>query len=137
MPRACGLSSHKEITVALAGCTTKAHVDDAVRAVEHLEEYPAEEIVKKYEDQGMALNDLCTGCAYCAGCPKGIEIPKLMDAYNHKILTGRPESMEARLNGHWGIKKEQANACIGCGKCERQCTQHLPIIQRMKEIAAG
>lgn len=130
------VASHKEITVTLAGCTTKAHVDDAVKAVEGLEERPAKEIVKAYEDKGVALNNLCTGCAYCKGCPKGIPIPKFMDSYNQKILTGKDEEIMNRMNMHWDIEKETAAQCIACGKCERQCTQHLPIIERLKEIAS-
>ncbi len=129
------VASHKEITVTLAGCTTKAHVDDAVKAVEGLEEKPAKEIVKDYENKGIALNDLCTGCGYCKGCPKGIEIPKYMDAYNQKIFTNDSSQVISRLNNHWGIVKDLAAECIACGKCEKQCTQHLPIISRLKEIA--
>ena len=102
-------------------------MDDAVKAVENLEERPAKEIVKLYEDKGVALNNLCTGCAYCKGCPKEIEIPKFMDAYNQQILTGKETAAKERLN--------KAAECIACGKCERACTQHLPIIERLKEIA--
>lgn len=129
------VASHKEITVALAGCTTKEHVDDAVKAVEGLEEKTAQEIVKEYENKGVALNNLCTGCSYCKGCPKDIPIPKLMDAYNQKILTGKTEEITDRLKYHWGIPAEEAAECIACGRCERECTQHLPIIERLKEIS--
>lgn len=129
------VASHKEITVTLAGCTTKEHIDDAVKAVEGLEEKPAKEIVAEYENKGMDLNNLCTGCGYCKGCPKGIEIPKFMDAYNQKILTKNESAIIERLSGHWGIKKDPAATCIACGKCERQCTQHLFIIERLQEIA--
>ncbi len=129
------VASHKEITVTLAGCTTKAHVDDAVRAVEGLQEKPAKEIVKEFEHKGVALNNLCTGCGYCKGCPKDIQIPKYMDAYNQMILTGNKQKISDRLANHWCIEKDLAGTCISCGKCERQCTQHLPIIERLKEIA--
>lgn len=130
------VASHKEITVALAGCTTKAHIDDAVKAVEGLEPRPAAEVVARYEHKGMALNDLCTGCGYCKGCPQDIEIPKFMDAYNHKILTGNEANIVERLKGHWSQEPSIAARCIECGKCLRQCTQHLPITKRLKEIAA-
>lgn len=130
------VASHKEITVALAGCTTKQHIDDAVKAVEGLEEKTAVEICSAYEQKGMALNDLCTGCGYCKGCPKGIEIPKFMDAYNQKILSKGASGITDRLSNHWCIRKEKAADCIACGQCERECTQHLPIIERLKEIAA-
>lgn len=127
------VASHKEITVTLAGMTKKEHVDDACRAVEGLQEKSAAEIVKAYENTGMALNNLCTGCAYCDYCPKGIDIPKYMDAYNEKLMGN---DMEDRLSGHWGIPAEKAAECISCGKCEKLCTQHLPIIDRLGEIAA-
>lgn len=129
-------ASHREITVTLAGCTTKEHIDDAVRAVEGLEEKPAREIAKEYEGRGVSLNDLCTGCSYCKGCPNDIPIPKYMDAYNHKILMGDKKGIKDRMDNHWGISKEKAEECIACGKCEEQCTQHLPIIDRLREIAA-
>ncbi len=129
------VASHKEITVTLAGCTKKEHVDDAVKAVENLEEKPTSEIVKKYEGKGVALNNLCTGCSYCKVCPKQIPIAKYMDAYNQMILTGDKGAILDRIENHWGITKDKAKDCIGCGRCERHCTQHLPIIKRLKEIA--
>lgn len=129
------VASHKEITVALVGCTTKEQVDDAVKAVEDLQEEPADVIVRRYEEKGIALDNLCTGCNYCKGCPQDIEIPKYMDAYNQKLLTGRAEEIANRMENHWGINREAAAGCVACGNCEIQCTQHLPIIQRLQEIA--
>ena len=130
------VGSHKEITVTLAGCTTKAHVDDAVKAVENLQEMTAKEVVKKYEDKGVSLNNLCTGCGYCVkGCPMEIAIPKFMDAYNQYIFTGEKANILDRLDMHWDMLKDSASDCIACGKCEIACTQHLPIIERLKEIS--
>lgn len=127
------VASHKEITVALAGCTTKEHVDDAVKAVENLVELPAKDVIEKYEGQGKALNNLCTGCGYCVGCPVKIDIPKFMDTYNQYIFTGDKSGIPDRLAGMWGLENI-ADKCVACGKCERECTQHLPIIERLKEI---
>ncbi|MDR1017084.1 MAG: aldo/keto reductase [Lachnospiraceae bacterium] len=129
------VASHKEITIALNGFTKKEHVDDAIKAVENLEEMPAADIVKKYQNKSsLALNDLCTSCGYCKGCPKDIPIPKFMDTYNEFILSGDKNSMTDRLNYHWHISPEVAKTCIACGHCERECTQHLPIIKRLEEI---
>lgn len=136
------VASHKEITITLAGCTTKAHVDDAVKAVEGLVESSAAEIVKRYENvgtqtkDGNVFNALCTGCGYCKGCPMDIQIPKFMDAYNQMLLTGKESEIRDRVDGHWGIPMEQAAKCVGCKKCEGECTQHLPIVDRLKAIAA-
>lgn len=126
------VASHKEITVALAGCTTKEHVDDAVKAVENLVERPAMEIYEEYENKGVALNNLCTGCAYCDSCPVDIDIPKYMDAYNSKILG---QDMAGRIKYHWGLPISKSAECIQCGQCEELCTQHLPIIERLTEIS--
>jgi uncharacterized protein len=128
------VASHKEITITLSGCTTKEHVDDACKAVENLKERPAKEIFEEYENKGVALNNLCTGCAYCKHCPKDIDIPKFMDAYNEKLLGN---NMYDRINYHWHIPVEMAAECIKCGKCEKLCTQHLPIIDRLAEISKG
>lgn len=126
------VASHKEITVTLAGCTTKQHVDDAVSAVEGLTERKASEIIKQYEAEGPSFNNLCTGCGYCNKCPVDIDIPKFMDSYNMKILG---DSISDRLTSHWGVKPSDAQNCIKCGQCENLCTQHLPIIERLDEIA--
>jgi predicted aldo/keto reductase-like oxidoreductase len=60
----------------------------------------------------------------------------MMDAYNHRILQGpEPRHVTDRLKWHWGSSPEQAAECVACGLCEQRCTQHLPISDRMKEIA--
>ena len=128
------VASHKEITITLNGFTTKEHVDDACKAVENLVEKPAKEICTEYENKGIALNNLCTGCAYCKHCPKDIDIPKFMDAYNEHILGN---NMKDRIKGHWGMSVSKAAECISCGKCESLCTQHLPIIERLHEITVN
>ncbi|MDF2941609.1 MAG: hypothetical protein K0S01_467 [Herbinix sp.] len=127
------VASHKEISVALCGFTTKEHVDDAVTSVKDLAERPAIEIYNEFESKGMALNNLCTGCGYCKHCPVDIDIPKFMDAYNEKILGN---SIANRLIWHWGgMSTSLAAECIKCGQCETLCTQHLSIMDRLDEIA--
>ncbi|MDD2533684.1 MAG: aldo/keto reductase [Eubacteriales bacterium] len=126
------VASHREISIALNGFTTIEHVDDACRAVDNLVEKPARDITREMANKGVNLNNLCTGCGYCDECPVGIEIPKYMDAYNQKILG---DSITDRLKWHWSLPKETAATCTACGKCERLCTQHLPIIARLAEVA--
>jgi predicted aldo/keto reductase-like oxidoreductase len=126
------VASHKEITITLNGFTTKQHVDEACKSVENLIEKPAKVLLGEYENKGVSLNNLCTGCAYCKNCPQEIDIPKFMDAYNQKILGN---DMKSRILNHWDIPVAKAAQCIKCGNCEAQCTQHLPIIDRLEEIA--
>lgn len=126
------VASHREITVTLPGVTTKEQVDDALISVSGLIEKPADVIYCEYEDKGESINDMCTGCGYCDECPVGIQVPKYMDAYNMTLLGS---SFQNRLDWHWDVKKEGAAKCIKCGICERLCTQHLPIIERLAHIA--
>lgn len=127
--------SQPSITSALVGFTTKEHVDEAVDAAEGFQPYPPEHIEAVRANVRHSFDDLCTGCGYCLPCPEGVPIPRLMDAYNMKILAGGPEKITGRLQGHWGIGAEEAQACSLCGACEQRCTQHLPIRDRMREIA--
>jgi predicted aldo/keto reductase-like oxidoreductase len=125
------VASHREVSVALNGITSKAHVDDALSAVEGLQERPAQEITANM--RGKGFDDLCTGCGYCKGCPQDIPIPKFMDAYNQKMLG---KDAVDRLNNHWAVSPALAKKCTACGRCEGLCTQHLPIVNRLREIVS-
>ena len=76
----------------------------------------------------------CTGCGYCMPCPKGVDIPGAFRCYNEMFTehkrTGRREYWQVV-----GLRKESAFAtqCVGCGKCESHCPQHLPIRALLKE----
>ncbi|KOM98645.1 aldo/keto reductase [Clostridium botulinum] len=124
--------SHEEISVVLTGFSEKAHVDDAVKSVESLVTKPIKDISTEYESKGSTLNNLCTGCGYCNYCPVGIEIPKFMDSYNEKFFGN---SIKKRLRTHWYIDPKVSASCMKCGKCEKLCTQHLPIRERLREIS--
>lgn len=79
----------------------------------------------------------CTACGYCVdGCPVKINIPRIIKLYNEYLVykdlararRAYPFECEA-LKGR-GLPNE----CIACGQCETICTQHLPIIQVLKDI---
>lgn len=128
--------SQPAITCALVGFANKAEVDQAVAAVENFTPYPPEHIERVKANIGANFEGFCTGCGYCLPCPADLQIPKLMDAFNQRILDGKDEAMTDRLKWHWGIGPDAAAACVECGDCETACTQHLPIRERLRTIAA-
>jgi predicted aldo/keto reductase-like oxidoreductase len=128
------LLAHPEISVILVGMRDVSDVKEAVRAAEGYRKIPKAELDRITKTAGQSFQNLCTGCQYCDGCPEGIQIPKLMDAYNHKILYGQDQAILNRLSWHWSVKPEEAGKCTACGHCEDACTQHLPIIERLEEI---
>lgn len=128
-------ASHPEITVVLTGMDSIGHVR---YNAEHFDISPA--FVEKTREKADALtgddlNKLCTGCRYCEHCPRGIPVSKFMLAYNKRILKD-DEDVKSTIRNHWRIPPELVDKCIECGICESKCTQHLPIIERLKHISS-
>jgi len=129
--------SHPGITSALVGFTSCEHVEQACAAVEHFRPYSLEHVESIRRKILDSFNDLCNGCGYCMPCDEGINIPQLMDSYDQVTLSSDGDMVHAvnRLKWHWSLPPESAEACTLCGKCEQQCTQHLPIRDRLAAIA--
>ena len=128
--------SQPAVTCALVGFASRAEIDQAVAAVADFTPYPAEHIERVKANLSASFDGFCTGCGYCLPCPVELEIPKLMDVYNQKILDGTEAAMRDRLKWHWNLAPDVAAACLQCGDCETACTQHLPIRERLAAIAA-
>ncbi len=128
--------SQPAITCALVGFSCAAEVDAAVAAVADFVPYPPDHIERVKAGIGAGFEGFCTGCGYCVPCPAGVEIPKLMDTFNQRILVGTDAAMRDRLKWHWAMPAGAAAACTECGACEEACTQHLPIRERLRAIAA-
>ena len=74
----------------------------------------------------------CTSCRYCCdGCPMGLDIPTLINAYN-----------DARFQAAFTVpmmldtlpKEKLPSACIGCGQCAQVCPQKIDIPRAMEEF---
>lgn len=109
-------ASHKEITTVLAGMKNINEVIENVKVADNLKEFDESKLNEIKSRLSSSMDTLCTGCRYCEGCPKGIQIPKYMLAYNDSIL-GKPKDTLGTLRGHWNIPAEKVNECIECGAC--------------------
>ena len=101
---------------------------------------------EQWHQVGTSLENLrkfselyCTGCGYCQPCPKGIEIPKIFQAYTYHNVYGLNElAKKTYFNYVNNEKKPGATSkdCVNCGFCERKCPQHLEIRQLLKKAEA-
>ena len=133
------LWNQPEVTVVLSGMNSDEMVRDNLRTASTVqvgELGPEEEAMLR--QVVAAINSKmkvgCTGCGYCMPCPKNVDIPGTFAAYNRRYQEGK----------FWGfvdyvictlLRKNPTSAsnCIGCGKCEKHCPQHLPIRQKLGE----
>ena len=84
-----------------------------------------------FRQQGLVS---CTACGYCLdGCPLRIPIPDLF-----ACLNGRKVFHNWNTKYYYSVHTQdrgKAGDCIGCGRCEDICPQHLPIRELMKDVA--
>lgn len=122
--------------VILSGMTTEEQVEDNLATFSHLE--PLNEAELAVVDEVRAAIQArvfvsCTGCQYCMPCPFGVDIPRNFRMMNQYAMYNNEFSLESS----WKNMDEgaRATACKKCGKCERACPQHLPIRQKLMQIA--
>jgi len=131
------LWDHKDITSTLVGFQDEAQVKSALKAVDTYTGRTDNELQTVKKGSSASMEGLCTGCGYCDNCPQGVPIPKYMEAYNQKLLkkNAGDSAIRDRLRWHWDLQAKDAGDCTGCGQCEKACTQHINIIERLEEIS--
>ena len=75
----------------------------------------------------------CTGCRYCMPCPRGVDIPGVFAAWNRLATDGWYVGMKEYFMCT-ALRKDATGAsmCVGCGRCEQLCPQHIPIREMLK-----
>ncbi len=86
-------------------------------------------IIKEKEKVG------CTGCRYCMPCPQGVDIPGTFYNWNLMYIEGKKNPVRFEYARNIGMRKETAfpSQCVGCGKCEQHCPQHIRIRDMLKK----
>ncbi|MBR0309022.1 MAG: aldo/keto reductase [Mogibacterium sp.] len=129
-----------EVTCVLSGMNSKEMVRENIRIASDMEpgRFTGEDkelvskvksIIKKREKVG------CTGCRYCMPCPQGVDIPTVFHYYNLMYTEGHKNSVRFEFARNVAMQKEPgiASKCIGCGKCEQHCPQHISIRDMLKK----
>ena len=131
------LQSIPSVTVTLSGMSNLEQLMDNVRTFETDKPLSKEEMDTLLSIADGMLNGTlpCTACRYCTThCPKGLDIPTLLDLYNEHSFTGGGFIAPMAL---MAIDKEkQPSACIGCRSCEKVCPQQIKISEAMKDFSA-
>lgn len=131
-----------DVCCALSGMQTATMVEQNA-AVASLETPMTEE---QWRQAGESMENLkkfselyCTGCAYCQPCPKGINIPRIFQAYTYHNVYGLHELAKNTYRGYVNDEKNPgatSKDCANCGYCERKCPQHLKIRELLKKVEA-
>ena len=132
------LWNQPEVTVVLSGMNSNEMVLDNIQTASTCtagELDPADEAMlrKVVATLNAKMKVGCTGCGYCMPCPKNVDIPGTFAAYNRRYQEGK----------FWGLvdyvictmcrkNSTAASNCVGCGKCEQHCPQHIPIREKLK-----
>ncbi len=75
----------------------------------------------------------CTACGYCMPCPQGVDIPAAFRCWN-RMYSENKHSGQFEYFQAVSLQKDPpfASKCIGCGRCEKRCPQHISIIEELK-----
>ena len=86
-------------------------------------------IIKEKERVG------CTGCRYCMPCPSGVDIPGYFHHWNLMYIEEKKNPVRFEFARNVGMQKNPgfASQCVGCGKCETHCPQHIQIREMLKK----
>lgn len=133
------LWNQPEVTCVLSGMNSAEMVEENIRvASEAKAGSMTEEDLKVISEVVTAIraNEKvgCTACRYCMPCPKGVDIPGNFYYYNLMYIEKKASArFEYAQNMCMRETPGFADQCIGCGKCELHCPQHLPIREKLKE----
>ncbi len=132
------LWDQSEVTVVLSGMNSTEMVEENCRIASKAEPGCMTEKDHRLIDRIRTLiNEKikvgCTGCRYCMPCPQGVDIPGIFRCYNEMYMEGKGDGRHEYFQTV-ALRKEPAFAsqCVGCGRCEKHCPQHISIIQELK-----
>ena len=132
------LQSIDGVTVILSGMSDMEQLQDNIRTFETEKKLNREEMdtLLSIADGMLKQNILpCTACRYCTShCPKGLNIPSLLELYNEHSFTGggflAPMALMAVP------QDKQPSACVGCRSCEAVCPQQIKISEALADFNA-
>jgi predicted aldo/keto reductase-like oxidoreductase len=132
------LYNFSEVKVVLSGVSSMDQLRDNIRIFDGAEaDVLSESDLELIQNIKKAYEGIvkvgCTGCGYCMPCPAGVNIPEIFKIYNDAGLSPWDQfgkTFYSLVVAHSG---GGALNCMECGRCEKKCPQHIPIINTLKE----
>lgn len=126
------VASHDNVLTILSGMNSLEQLHDNISNLTDFVPFTDNEY-KICENAAALINksDIipCTGCDYCADCPKGVKISSVFAAYN-KYKTGEITARESQEL--YSAIDVNASACVACKHCEGHCPQSIKISELMQ-----
>ena len=132
------LQSIPGVTMVLSGMSNFQQMQENIAVFEEDKPLDEKEMAALLEVADRMVKKIvlpCTACHYCVShCPKGLDIPALLELYNEHCFTGggfiAPMALMAVP------EDKRPDACIGCRSCEAVCPQQIKISEAMADFAA-
>ncbi|MCL1877240.1 MAG: aldo/keto reductase [Defluviitaleaceae bacterium] len=132
--------NHDEVTLLLSGMTNTAQTAANIRTATDFAPISDSDLAV-YRDVkaefAKSFRVKCTACNYCLPCPKGIDIPARLSAYNTSFAQNYFTGLTMYVTG-MGIASRNpisSHLCNACGKCEKACPQGLAVSSEIKKVA--
>jgi len=136
-------ASLDNVMMVLSGMSSVEQMADNLSYMENFKPLTEDEIALTRKAAQIINSQIaipCTGCAYCTeGCPMKIAIPQYFSLYNEDMREDLEEKgWTVNITNYRNLtdKFGRAAECIACGQCEAVCPQHLPIIEKLKDVSA-
>ena len=117
------------VQVVLSGMNTMEQLTDNLSVFESPQPLNDEEkaaLQKAIDAFKSKFTVPCTACRYCNKCPKELDIPVILSAYNDCCLT---DNQFMRGSTYKALKargeKYMPYECVGCGTCMNACPQGI------------
>ena len=132
-------ASHENVAMVLSGMSNMEQMEDNISFMRDFQPLSKSELAiltKATEIIRSKTAIPCTACRYCVSeseCPENIAIADYFALYNDsKAYSAMGSSI---YYNNLILDHGKASECIGCGKCEMHCPQHLPIREYLKDVA--
>jgi hypothetical protein len=124
-----------EVSLLLSGMSNQKQVEENIQSADTSEVNSlSQEELKIIEEAKATYLEFkpipCTKCEYCLPCPKGVNIPKVFEAYNDAIIYG---DLEQARNQYERLAGSGAENCVNCERCEKLCPQHIEIARELQK----